>query len=169
MDSDTQRPDVTTNGLDAGWSAGDGWGFVPDDDGFYPAHRDCCFGCGPANHIGLGLRIRDGAAGDLVCDYSFDDRFAGGPGVAHGGAVAAVLDDVIGAVSLAHGVPRVTARIEVDYRSPIARGQDVTIRARLVAVAGRKATVAGEMRDARGRILAEATAIMVEIDDWRVT
>lgn len=150
------------------WALPGGTGFVPDADGVYPPHRDNCFGCGPDNDSGLGIKVRrdpESSEGDvrLVCTYRFPARFTGGPGVAHGGAIAAVLDDVLGTIPIANAFPSVTGRLTVTYRRPVVIGHEVTIRARLVNRRGRKAVVQGEISDSLGRVLAEAEATMIEV------
>lgn len=150
------------------WAKEGASGFAPDADGVYPPHRDTCFGCGPDNDAGLGIKVRrdpdspEGRA-DLVCEYRFPDRFMGGPGLVHGGAISAVLDDVLGTVSLANGAMAVTGRLTVTYRRPVLVGHEVTIRARLEERRGRKLIVRGEMTDSLGRVLAEGEATMIEI------
>lgn len=61
-------------------------------------------GCGPENAQGLQLAVfRDG---DMVYgDVTFDERHIGAPGLAHGGAVAAARDDVLGFTLWLAGTP----------------------------------------------------------------
>lgn len=146
------------------WGDEGEWGFVPGPDGYYPPHREKCFGCGPENATGLQIRLRDAdESGVIACEYRFPERFQGGPGVVHGGAIAAVLDDVVGTVPLSLGTPRVTGKLSVNYRRPVIVGHEVSIRAWQETVEGRKAIVKGEMRDSLGRLLADAEALMVEM------
>ncbi|MFN8103723.1 MAG: PaaI family thioesterase [Acidimicrobiia bacterium] len=150
------------------WAAPGGSGYVPDADGYYPPHRDDCFGCGPTNDAGLQIKVSadpdwvgDGVG--LVCRYRFPERFVGGPGVVHGGAISAVLDDVLGTVPMANGAMCVTGRLTVTYRRPVLVGHEVVIRAWLDGRRGRKLTVKGEMYDSLDRVLAQGEATMIEI------
>lgn len=60
-----------------------------------PAHTPTCMGCGPQNPHGLQLVAY--RSGDTVyADVTFDERHIGAPGLAHGGAIAAACDDVLG-------------------------------------------------------------------------
>lgn len=150
------------------WAAPGGSGYVVDADGHYPPHRDDCFGCGPLNDAGLRIRVGadpdwDGADVRLVCRYRFPERFVGGPGVVHGGAISAVLDDVLGTVPMANGAMCVTGRLTVTYRRPVLVGHEVVIRAWLEGRRGRKLTVVGEMYDSLDRVLAQGEATMIEI------
>lgn len=63
-------------------------------------HR--CFGCGPEHDIGLRVRTfraegpADGPAnGEVLAPIVIPRRFEGPPGAAHGGIVAAYLDEVL--------------------------------------------------------------------------
>jgi len=135
---------------------------------FEPAIRDLagthtpyCWGCGPEASEGLGLRPRlDGS--DVIADLEFPDRFVGGPGVVHGGAIAAFVDDLLGYVPVAYGSPGVTARLDTNYRKPIPRGVTVTGRAWLAAVDGRKMWAEGTI-EADGVRYVEASAMFIAI------
>jgi uncharacterized protein (TIGR00369 family) len=153
----------------AEWASSEQLAFKPDADGRYPPHRDVCFGCGPANDSGLQIELRAGTGGEIVCEYRFPERFQGGPGVAHGGAISAVLDDVLGTVPLVNGIPAVTARLTVNFRRPVVIGHEVSITARLAGVDGRKITATCEMRDSLGRVLADAEALLVAIEAGHFT
>lgn len=138
--------------------------FTPGPDGYYPPHRPECFGCGPENDVGLQLRLQPGPDGTVMAEYRFPDRFQGGPGVAHGGAIAAVMDDVLGTVCLTVGKPAVTGRLTVNYRRPVVVGHKMTVTARLHAESGRRIIVRGEMRDSADRVVADAEALMIRIE-----
>ena len=92
----------------------------PHEDGL-PAHHPQCLGCGPDNPHGHHLQVwRDG---DRVRSrHVFDPRHVGAPGIAHGGAVATVLDDLFGFVLYVVGDLAVTRHLEVGYRAPVLLG-----------------------------------------------
>ena len=72
-----------------------------------PSHTTTCMGCGPDNPHGLRLVVH--RSGDAVyTDVTFDERHIGAPGLAHGGAVAAACDDVLGFTLWIAGTPAVT-------------------------------------------------------------
>jgi acyl-coenzyme A thioesterase PaaI-like protein len=62
----------------------------------------------------------------------------GPPGYAHGGAVAAALDEAVGAAAWMLGHRVVVARLAVDFRSPVPLGTDATIESSVTGVEGRK-------------------------------
>ncbi|MEH1016299.1 hotdog domain-containing protein [Micromonospora sp. CPCC 206060] len=66
------------------------------------------------------------------------ESWAGAAGVAHGGVLAAALDEALGYVVWALGHRCATARLEVDYLAPVPVGSRLWVTARGTAVAGRK-------------------------------
>jgi acyl-coenzyme A thioesterase PaaI-like protein len=103
-------------------------------------HLPTCFGCGPENETKLG--IDPVYAGDIVqAEIEFHPRFEGGPGLVHGGAIAAFFDDLMGFVAMVHQKPAVTGKLEVNYLHPVPLGVTVRGEAWLAAVDGRKLTV----------------------------
>jgi uncharacterized protein (TIGR00369 family) len=97
----------------------------PDDGG--------CFGCSPSNPIGLRLTFR--RAGDAVAStHTIRDDFHGAPGIAHGGIVATLLDEVsCAAVHFLRGSYVVTGELSVRYHAPCPVGRPLTLTARPVA------------------------------------
>ena len=63
-----------------------------------------CFGCSPTNDTGLQLRFRRQGT-RVVAGYRIPDRFHGAPGIAHGGIVAAILDEISCAAGLGGSTP----------------------------------------------------------------
>jgi acyl-coenzyme A thioesterase PaaI-like protein len=78
-----------------------------------------CFGCSPSNPAGLALRFRRVGA-RIVAPYAIADRFHGAPGVAHGGVVAAILDEVSCAAAVfLRDRYVVTGELVVRYERPV--------------------------------------------------
>jgi acyl-coenzyme A thioesterase PaaI-like protein len=127
-----------------------------------PPHQPNCFGCGPANAAGLHLRCTvtpEGVAGR----FRLEEHHEGGPGVAHGGIVAAVLDDLLGYLLYRIGEPMVTARLEIDFRRPLPLFVDVDAVARIVSEEGRKVWTEGELRAPDGTVYAQAKGLFVRV------
>lgn len=132
------------------------------DDGSIPAHSPNCFGCGPENESGIGLRMR-AVGGRVVADLVFDRRHEGAPGLVHGGAVAAALDDLFGGVLVTLAAPAVTANLSVDYRAPVPLGRPLQLSAWCVATSGRKLELAATMT-LEDQLVAEAEALFIRVD-----
>ncbi|HXJ36614.1 MAG TPA: PaaI family thioesterase [Candidatus Eisenbacteria bacterium] len=78
-----------------------------------------CFGCSPTNPAGMQLRFRrDGSR--VHAAYRIPDRFHGAPGIAHGGIVATILDEVSCAAAVFVIDRRVvTGELVVRYHRPV--------------------------------------------------
>ena len=128
-----------------------------------PPHQPNCFGCGPRNTAGVHLRCHlteDGVGGR----FSLAHAHEGGPGLAHGGVVAAALDDLFGFLLYRTGSPMVTARLEIDYRRPIALEREYLAAARVESQQGRKVWCTGELLDADGTtVVAQARGLFLMV------
>jgi uncharacterized protein (TIGR00369 family) len=139
----------------------------PDDDDVSspPWKRDLCFGCGPANPNGLQLKFALGADGkSYVCEFEIGSTFGGPPGHAHGGIIAAILDEAMGKANKLEGKVALTSRIEVDYFRPVPLGQPLVAEGRILRMEGRALYNTGELRNAKGHILARSRGKFLIID-----
>lgn len=93
--------------------------------------------------------------------HVFDVRHVGAPGIAHGGAVATVLDDLFGFVLYLVGEPAVTRHLEVGYRAPVLLGVPYLLEARLDRREGRKLFLRADGVDERGAPVLDARAVFV--------
>ncbi|MFM9108546.1 MAG: PaaI family thioesterase [Chloroflexota bacterium] len=121
-----------------------------------------CFGCGPANQCGLRLRFE--RAGDgvraLFVPRPQDEGFAG---IVHGGILSAMLDEAMAWATYADGVWAMTARMAVRFRKPVPVGAELEISGRVVLVRGQVVETVGDIRDADGAVLADATATFLRV------
>jgi len=117
-----------------------------------------CFGCGPSHEIGLRVRTF-GAAGEVLSPIVIPRRFEGPPGAAHGGIVAAYLDEVLaGAAVHATGRIYVTGELTVRYLKPAPIERPLLGRGRAAKDAGRYLDLEGELEDLESReMVARAT------------
>ncbi len=150
----------------SGWS--DRFGAGHEDRSPLPPHHLNCLGCGPNNPHGHHLQVvRDGEG--LLAHHVFDARHTGAPGIAHGGAVATVIDDLFGFLLYLVGEPAVTRHLGVDYLGPVLLGTRYEFRAGLDRREGRKLFVSAEGTDEAGNVVAKAEAlfIVVGLDHFR--
>ncbi len=133
------------------------------EPGVVPPHHDpACWGCGDAPG---GIRLPlPGAAGlrDYDARFRFDERHQAGPGLVHGGLVAAALDEACGLLVTWYRFPSVTARIFVRYRLPVPINTELAVRASLVAERGRRLHVDAQLSDG-GDVLAEARGAFLHV------
>ncbi len=114
------------------------------------------------------LRFYDSEPGEVVAEYSLDENYQGYPGVAHGGVVAAMLDEAAGRSLMGDMVnPRFmfTARLNVRYRKNVPVGQPLRLVGKAGESRGRTATASSTIYDQAGNILAEAEALLINVPD----
>jgi acyl-coenzyme A thioesterase PaaI-like protein len=75
----------------------------------------------------------------------FGPETGGPPGHAHGGSVAAVLDEALGLASWAIGRPAVVANLNVNFRNQLPLQKVVTVESKIISVEGRKVMVHGRI------------------------
>jgi acyl-coenzyme A thioesterase PaaI-like protein len=127
-----------------------------------PHHDAACWGCGDnANGIALPLPKLEGLE-KYEAYFHFDERHQGGPGFAHGGLVAAALDEACGLLATWRSFPTVTARIFVRYRRPVPINTELLVRAELESARGRRLHVNGTISDGQ-EALAEARAAFLHV------
>jgi acyl-coenzyme A thioesterase PaaI-like protein len=133
-----------------------------------PSHYALCFGCG-SDHA-TGLRIRMAAVADLTVEAQFTvaEPHQGAPGLAHGGVLAAAVDEVMGASNWLLMAPAVTARLEVDFGAPVPVGRTVEVTAAIVGQSGRKVyTIADARVGDRPVMHARGLFLQVELQHFR--
>jgi acyl-coenzyme A thioesterase PaaI-like protein len=126
-----------------------------------PPHHANCMGCGDQNPAGIGMRMeRDG---DRVRgSVTLDRRHEGAPGYAHGGAVSTILDDALGMLLFVLRRPAVTARLEVDFRSPAYLAHPFDVEAWVDLIDGRKLWLCAELREG-SKLVASARSLFIEV------
>ncbi len=107
-------------------------------------------------------------AGDAIeATVTLGSLYEGPPGCVHGGFVAALFDEVLGAAQVYSGRAGMTGRLTVHYRSPTPLNEQLHLAARLVKVEGRKIFCTATLH-AGDRLCAEAEGLFVTIDLERV-
>ncbi len=136
-----------------------------DDREFLP-HSSGCFLCGDENVHGVrtSFFVEDGA---VRARLSLPAHVNGYKGVAHGGVVAALLDETMGWSATVFGEKHpmyVTAELTVKYVAQVPVGQPVEIVARLVEDRGRVAYAEAELTF-EGKACARATGKFMPLSD----
>jgi acyl-coenzyme A thioesterase PaaI-like protein len=75
----------------------------------------------------------------------FGPETEGPPGHAHGGSMAAVLDEVLGLSAWAAGYPIVVGNMNVSFRNLLPLQKVVTIESKIISAEGRKVMVHGRI------------------------
>ena len=117
---------------------------------------------GGCNPMGLGATLfRDGD--EAVMRVTLGRAFEGAPGRAHGGMVAALIDETMGlAVAMDHGLA-FTAQLDITYVAPTPILEVLEARATVVRHDGRKRHVDATV-SAGSTVVARASALFIEVD-----
>ena len=91
------------------------------------------------------------------------EEHGGPPGHTHGGVLAALLDEAMGAAAWHAGHKSVAANLTVNYKQPVPVGSEIRVSARVERIEGRKAYTAGALTLPDGTIAAEGTAIFIAV------
>ena len=117
------------------------------------APNNACFGCGPAN--AQGLRIKSVVEGnEVVARWTPDKHHEAFPGMLNGGICGSLLDchcnwTAAWALMNDRGLDTppctVTANYTIELKRPTPTDRELVLRARVVELAGSKATIEGEL------------------------
>jgi acyl-coenzyme A thioesterase PaaI-like protein len=117
---------------------------------------------GKANPLGIAADMtRDGDV--AVLRTTLGPAFEGAPGRAHGGVVAALLDEVMGFVLSIHATTAYTGRLTVTYRAPTPLGVELELRAKLHSRHGRKLRIEGDAHHGT-TLLAHSEGLFIAVD-----
>jgi acyl-coenzyme A thioesterase PaaI-like protein len=129
-----------------------------------PHHDPACWGCGDnPEGINLPLPTEEGSE-RYEATFSFGLGHQAGPGIVHGGLVAAALDEACGLLATWYRFPAVTARIFVRYRRPVPINRELSVSSRLTSSHGRRIHIDAALRDGSdGEVLAEARTAFLHV------
>jgi uncharacterized protein (TIGR00369 family) len=125
-----------------------------------------CFACGSLNENGLQLDLHLGERRSWA-ELTLDARFEGWVGVAHGGIVATLLDEVMAWSLIAEDNWGVTARMAIDYRRQTPIGRPIRAEGWIVRARRRLVDTAGQVVDGDGLVLATAEGVYLAADAAR--
>ncbi len=122
---------------------------------------------GQLNPVAPPLRLERGERDDgtpcIIGHANMSAVYEGPPRGVHGGLVAALFDEILGAAMVFAPPPGVTARLEVDYHHLTPIGEDLHLEARIVESRGRR--VRAEATCHAGTTLtARAKALFIRVD-----
>lgn len=83
-----------------------------------------CFACGQLNVHGLHLDLH-ARSGRCWTELSLPERFQGWEGIAHGGIICTILDEVMAWAIVGEDAWAVTARLQVEFKRPIPVGMPI--------------------------------------------
>ena len=126
------------------------------------AEHGVCLVCGSENPHGFGLTWYLDDEGRVLARFAFQQAQQGPPGHVHGGALAAVLDEAMGAAAWAAGYPVLAAEIRVRYIKPVPLYRPVTVEARILRVEARKVYTEGRILLEEGTEATTAQGLFIQ-------
>lgn len=101
--------------------------------------------------------------GALVARVWFGPETEGPPGHAHGGSIAAVLDEVLGLAAWAAGYAIVVGRLNIHFQKLLPLQTVVEVRSQVVSAEGRKVMVHGGIHGPGDIVYAEADCLCITL------
>jgi acyl-coenzyme A thioesterase PaaI-like protein len=113
------------------------------------------------------VRYYKNSAGELRARIWFGPETQGPPGHVHGGAMAAVFDEVLGLAAWTAGYPIVTGNLNVSFRNLLPIQHVATVVSTVESVNGRKVLVKGRLCSG-DKVFAEAECLCITIKEDRL-
>ena len=123
-------------------------------------------GAGSGRIIPVRYFRRPGGRG-LVALARFTRRVEGATGLAHGGAILAVLDEALGAAAWVEGIPVFTVRLSAEFRKGVPIPSELLVETELYKRRRRLVWVRGSLLGKDGARFARADAEFFELDEER--
>jgi acyl-coenzyme A thioesterase PaaI-like protein len=101
--------------------------------------------------------------GHFYAELHFAGLAQGPPGHVHGGAVAAVLDEVMGGTAWLNNIPVMTAQLNVSFLAPLKLDKTVYADSWLEGIDGKKVFIKSKLIGPRERIYAIAEGVFVRL------
>ena len=122
-----------------------------------------CFVCGDDNPKGMGVTYYlEGKT--ILADFTYTIYEQGPPKHIHGGSIAAVLDEAMGAAAWYAGYPVIAVHLELDFVEMVPLDISVHVRARVDRRERRKVYTSSEMTDDAGTVLARGRGIFLVLE-----
>lgn len=121
-----------------------------------------CYICGSDNQKGLGLHWYAEATGIIHTSFTLTLSEQGPPGHAHGGVLAAILDEIMGTAAWHAGHMVLAANLNIDYRLPVPLGIELTAVGQITHQDGRKVFTRGEIKLPNGRGATVGKGLFIE-------
>lgn len=126
-----------------------------------------CFACGSLNATGMGLALHVERGRSWV-ELTLEPRFQGWDGIAHGGILCTILDEVMAWALVGEDNWGLTARLNVEFKQTVMVDQPIRAEGWITRTRRRIVDTAGHVVDARsGAVLATATGVYLAADEDR--
>ena len=102
-----------------------------------------CMACGAEHPNSLDVRLMAGEGVSVTGNYTVSELQQGAPGIAHGGVLAAVMDELLGSLNWLLLAPAVTYRLQTTFHRPVPVGATLDLYAEVTEVADRRVLCRG--------------------------
>jgi acyl-coenzyme A thioesterase PaaI-like protein len=113
-----------------------------------------------SNHVRLAYFRRPGEP-ILYAKAWFGSKTMGPPGHVHGGAMAATLDEAMGAVAWMNGHKCVAATITINFAAMLPIETETIVTARIERIDGRKIHLRAEIKNPSGQVVADGSGLFI--------
>jgi len=122
-----------------------------------------CFGCGQENKDGLKLSFSY-SENKAWTETKLENKFQGFPGIAHGGIVTTLLDEVMANILMKKGLFAVTAKLEVRFKEPVPIEENILLAGEVdeEKSSSRLKYLSAWIEDEKGKVLAQAEGVFVD-------
>ena len=126
--------------------------------------RNFCYICGADNPQGMRLKFSVDSEEPVVRGtFSLAHRYQGPPSSAHGGVIAALVDEAMGKLNRVDGVVALTAEMTVEYLHLVPLGHKILVEARPSEHRGRNYWRECTIRDSKGKLLVRGRGRFVKV------
>lgn len=128
-------------------------------------NSEMCFVCGRSNPVGLYMQFYDDGELQVVSDYTVPAHYQGYPGIVHGGVVAAMLDEIVGRVSMIgdHHHFMMSVKLQVLYRHPVPIETPLRVVGRILRLRGRLGKAEGQITLPDGTVACQAQMSLADV------
>lgn len=113
-----------------------------------------------SNHVRLAY-FRKPNEPTLFAKAWFGSKTMGPPGHVHGGAMAATLDEAMGAAAWMNDHKCVAATIQINFMAMLPIETETIVEAKIDRVEGRKVYLRAEIRNPSGQIVADGSGLFI--------
>ncbi len=110
----------------------------------------------------MGAALHLHSDNSVIAAVALTERQAGPPAYAHGGALAALIDEAMGAAAHLSGSRVVAVHLSFDYKQPVPLGVIVQITGKIESKDGRKVFTLGSVTLPNGTVAVTGRGIFVE-------
>jgi len=128
----------------------------------YGEGRSFVMGDNSGNRLSVRYFVRENDNRFFAKIY-FGSGTQGPPGFAHGGSIAAVLDEAMGLAAWISGKTVVSAKLTVDFREMLPLRTIATIEAWVDSIKGRKVITKSKIFDDNGKIFSKSEGLYINI------